>query len=103
MPVAEGLPPTPTGVLSFFCLYPPFLRPCAGFAPPLLAVRGGQPETQPPLLDLECHSALPIVIRLPAQVGVLLGVCSQPLFQVRVVGLHLNDTALLIKKDACCL
>ena len=84
-------------------LYPLFLRPGAGLAAPLLAVRRGQPETEPPLLDLERQPALPIIIGLPAQVRVLLGVCSQPLFLVRVVGLHLNDTALLIKKDTCCL
>ena len=39
-PVAEGLPPTPTGVLSFPYLYPPFFCPGAGLTAPLLTVRG---------------------------------------------------------------
>ena len=56
-----------------------------------LAIWGGQPKTQPPFLNFKGQPALLIIVGLAAALRVLCRKCCQPLFEIGVVGLHLND------------
>ena len=44
-------------------------------------------------------SALLVIVGLAAALRVLCRKCCQPLFEIGVVGLHLNDAAILVKID----
>ena len=71
--------------------------------PPFLTIRRGQPETQPPFLNFKGQPGLLIIVGLAAALRVLCRKCCQPLFEIGVVGLHLNDAAMLVKIDHGCL
>ena len=70
---------------------------------PFLAIRGGQPKTQPPFLNLKGQPSLLVIVGLAAALRVLCRKCCQPLFEIGVVCLHLNHAAMLVKIDHGCL
>ena len=67
--------------------------------PPFLATRCSRPKAQPPFLNLKGQPALFVIVGLATALRVLCRKCRQPPFKIGVVGLHLNDAAMLIKID----
>ena len=68
-----------------------------------LAIWGGQPKTQPPFLNFKGQPALLIIVGLAAALRVLCRKYRQPLFEISIVGLHLDHAAMLVKIDHRCL
>lgn len=79
-----------------FCLFA--CRPAA-----FLAIWGGQPKAQPPFLNFKGQPALLIIVGLAAALRVLCRKYRQPLFEISIVGLHLDHAAMLVKIDHRCL
>ena len=75
------------------------LRPITRCQFPFLAVRRSQTEAQSAFFNLKGQPALFVIVDLAAALRVLLRKCCQPLFQIGIVGLHLDHTTILVKID----
>lgn len=73
-----------------------------GGSPAFLGVGGGQLDTEPLFLNFKGKAALLVIVGLLAEIGVLAGVFSQPIFEVGVVSHDLGNIAILVEKNACC-
>ena len=70
-----------------------------GGSPAFLGVGGGQLDTEPLFLNFKGKAALLVIVGLLAEIGVLAGVFSQPIFEVGVVSHDLGNIAFFVKKD----
>ena len=100
------------GLLFIVCLLPSILitffiqimtSPHARRPAPFLAVRCSQTEAQSAFLNFKGQPALLVIVGLAAALRVLCRKCRQPFFEIGVVGLHLNDAAILVIIDSGCL
>ena len=80
-----------------------FLRPLTRRLFPFLAVRRSQSKTQSAFFNFKGQTALLVIVGLAAALRVFCRKCCQPFFEIGVMGLLLNDAAILVKIDHCCL
>ena len=68
--------------------------------PPFLAVWCGQTERKTSFADDELFVALfRVLVDQLAKIGEAFGIIGQPVFEISVVGMYLNDGACLVKVD----
>ena len=72
------------------------------YFPALCAIRCGRPETQPAFFDFKGKPSLLIVIGLAAMIRVHDSELAKPLFQICIMGLHLNQITIFIKINCSC-
>ena len=68
---------------------------------PFLAVRRSQTEAQSAFFNFKGQPALLVIVNLAAALRMFFCKCCQSLFQIGVVGLHLDHAAVLVKIDSC--
>ena len=73
----------------------------AGSSASFFQIRGGQAEADPALVDFKPQTAILSFFRQMTQFGVGLRIRQQPLFEVRVVGVHLSGAVLFIEEEFC--
>ena len=83
----------------YTCYFSPSTR--RPYAVPHYTVQSGGNSIY--LFDLKGQPTLFIIVGLTAALRVLCCKCRQTLFEIGVVGLHLNDAAMLVKIDHGCL